>query len=104
MREDRRRHYDDGFRREALELIKAGAGKGVLAGRLAIPAYTARNWIRLYRSGGEEAVMGSNGSRRYDWETKVACFASMFVRQVRQCFSVVWADGFPRCRHRFPVM
>ena len=36
-------------------------------------------------------------------ETK-GCFASMFVRQVRQCFSVVWADGFPRCRHRFPVM
>ena len=34
----------------------------------------------------------------------IACFASMFVRQVRQCFSVVWADGFPRCRHRFPVM
>ena len=33
-----------------------------------------------------------------------ACFASMFVRQVRQCFSAVWADGFPRCRHRFPVM
>lgn len=31
-------------------------------------------------------------------------FASMFVRQVRQCFSAVWADGFPRCRHRFPVM
>ena len=34
----------------------------------------------------------------------MTCFASMFVRQVRQCFSVVWADGFPRCRHRFPVM
>ena len=34
----------------------------------------------------------------------VGCFASMFVRQVRQCFSAVWADGFPRCRHRFPVM
>lgn len=34
----------------------------------------------------------------------MACFASMFVRQVRQCFSAVWADGFPRCRHRFPVM
>ena len=34
----------------------------------------------------------------------ISCFASMFVRQVRQCFSVVWADGFPRCRHRFPVM
>ena len=36
--------------------------------------------------------------------TGVICFASMFVRQVRQCFSAVWADGFPRCRHRFPVM
>lgn len=35
---------------------------------------------------------------------QAVCFASMFVRQVRQCFSVVWADGFPRCRHRFPVM
>ena len=35
---------------------------------------------------------------------KLGCFASMFVRQVRQCFSAVWADGFPRCRHRFPVM
>lgn len=34
----------------------------------------------------------------------MVCFASMFVRQVRQCFSAVWADGFPRCRHRFPVM
>ena len=36
--------------------------------------------------------------------TYITCFASMFVRQVRQCFSAVWADGFPRCRHRFPVM
>ena len=38
------------------------------------------------------------------WLSPVVCFASMFVRQVRQCFSAVWADGFPRCRHRFPVM
>ena len=72
MREDRRRRYDDGFRREALELIKSGAGKDTLARRLAIPVYTARNWIGLYRSNGEEAVMGGGGSRRYDWETKVA--------------------------------
>lgn len=71
MREDRRRRYDDGFRREALELIKAGAGKDTLARRLAIPVYTARNWIGLYRFNGEEAVMGGGGSRRYDWETKV---------------------------------
>ena len=72
MREDRRRRYDDGFRREALELIKSGAGKDTLARRLAIPVYTARSWIRLYRSNGEEAVMGGGGSRRCDWETKVA--------------------------------
>lgn len=72
MREDRRRRYDDGFRREALELIKSGAGKDMLVRRLAIPVYTARNWIGLYRSNGEEAVMGGGGSRRYDWETKVA--------------------------------
>lgn len=72
MREDRRRRYDDGFRREALELIKSGAGKDALARRLAILVYTARNWIGLYRSNGEEAVMGGGGSRRYDWETKVA--------------------------------
>lgn len=69
---DRRRRYDDGFRREALELIKAGAGRDTLAGRLAMPKQTAEKWIILYRSGGEEAVMGGNGSRSYDWETKVA--------------------------------
>ena len=72
MREDRRSRYDDGFRREALALIKAGAGRDALARRLAMPRRTAEKWIRLYRSGGEEAVMGGNGSRRYDWETKVA--------------------------------
>ena len=72
MRENRRRRYDDGFRHEALELIKSGAGKDTLARRLAIPVYTARNWIRLYRSNGEEAVMGGGDSRRYDWEAKVA--------------------------------
>ena len=42
--------------------------------------------------------------RRRNRPMTTECFASMFVRQVRQCFSVVWADGFPRCRHRFPVM
>ena len=35
---------------------------------------------------------------------QAGCIASMFVGRVRQCFSAVWADGFPRCRHRFPVM
>lgn len=49
MREDRRRRYDDGFRREALEPIKAGAGGNTLARRLAMPRQTAENWIMLYK-------------------------------------------------------
>ena len=65
MREDRRSRYDDGFRREALALIKAGAGRDALARRLAMPAYTARNWIRLYRANGEAAAADApTGSRR----------------------------------------
>lgn len=53
MREDRRKRYDDGFRREALGLIKDGVGYVSLARRLAMPAYTAKQWTMLYRSGGE---------------------------------------------------
>ena len=72
MCEGRRGRYDDGFRREALKLIRAGVGCKSLARRLAMPVHTAKQWVMLYRSGGEEAVMGSRGNRRYDWETKVA--------------------------------
>ncbi|MBF9692457.1 helix-turn-helix domain-containing protein [Bifidobacterium dentium] len=72
MREDRRRHYDDAFRRQALGLIRVGIGYRSLARRLAMPKQTARKWIPLYGSGGEESVMGGNGSKRYDWERKVA--------------------------------
>ena len=57
---------------------------------------------RLPRRARFPVVKGLDG---YDFtNVRLPCFASMFVRQVRQCFSVVWADGFPRCRHRFPVM
>ena len=60
----------------------------------------------LYRG---RRILLKTASLRTDRQKKRAdellgCFASMFVRQVRQCFSAVWADGFPRCRHRFPVM
>ena len=41
---------------------------------------------------------------KYECCAADVCIASMFVGRVRQCFSAVWADGFPRCRHRFPVM
>ena len=50
--------------------------------------------------------VGRNFGLEYETEAYkwLDCFASMFVGRVRQCFSAVWADGFPRCRHRFPVM
>lgn len=65
-----------------------------------------RMWHRDWLDEQGTGVSSQRGERyaRYTEEQKRACFASMFVRQVRQCFSVVWADGFPRCRHRFPVM
>ena len=69
MREDRRSRYDDGFRREALELIKAGAGRDALARRLAMPRQTAEKWIILYRSGGEEAIMGGGKATAADATT-----------------------------------
>ena len=50
----------------------------------------------------EDFLAGFHEPEGFAWP--IVCFASMFVRQVRQCFSAVWADGFPRCRHRFPVM
>ncbi|ERI87977.1 hypothetical protein HMPREF3193_00842 [Bifidobacterium breve] len=56
MGEDRRRHYDDGFRREALEPVRAGTGSRTLARRLAMPRQTPKQWILLYGSNGEEAL------------------------------------------------
>ena len=70
MREDRRKHYDDGFRREALRLIEAG-GQTLLACRFAMPVQTAKKWIMLYRSNGGEASWEPPATG-VGWETKVA--------------------------------
>ena len=66
---------------------------------------------------GERPIVHSDRGRHYRWDEWIrireehgpagsmsACIASMFVGRFRQCFSAVWADGFPRCSHRFPVM
>ena len=80
---------------------------------LALPAHT-----RYIKAAGDEAMVCS-AAMRETWPGRwhdllrarvqdvidaLVCIASMFVGRVRQCFSAVWADGFPRCRHRFPVM
>lgn len=65
-------------------------------------------WVTVYQRFDRWSGNGATGCLSTALQEEriigVECFASMFVRQVRQCFSVVWADGFPRCRHRFPVM
>ena len=71
--------------------------------------YNVSDWFMRDMTTKELIIMADpNRPRHYEEEFKrqivQSCFASMFVRQVRQCFSAVWADGFPRCRHRFPVM
>lgn len=76
-------------RKRAAELLGAGVG-------------AVHDRVKAYRGGRCGRVAARKQELRPTQNTD--CFASMFVRQVRQCFSVVWADGFPRCRHRFPVM
>ncbi len=100
MREDRRKRYDDGFRHEALGLIKAGAGKHFLARRLAMPVQTAEKWIMKYRSNGEDAVMGAKGKRSYDWGTKVAA-ARDHVCVLSSCYRPVWREFSFRKSGRF---
>lgn len=75
----------------------------------AIEPRRAPNTTRSYRTRIRIDIRPLIGAIRLDMIRpshirRIECFASMFVRQVRQCFSAVWADGFPRCRHRFPVM
>ncbi|MBT1163008.1 helix-turn-helix domain-containing protein [Bifidobacterium sp. SO1] len=73
MSGDRRRHYDDEFRKIALALIRQGVGSNALARRVCMPRQTAEKWVLLYRVGGEAALMAERGGNRtYDYETKLA--------------------------------
>ena len=72
--------------------------------RLGIPLVIGDDCIHGYSFWPGATIFPSQLGMALSWDPKAVCFASMFVRQVRQCFSAVWADGFPRCRHRFPVM
>ena len=104
-------------RRRAVELVLGGMQQKQAAKQLGVSVGAVHGWVRAYRKGGMAALQPKNrnsaqGNKPADSRRRPSaaddddaeCFASMFVRQVRQCFSVVWADGFPRCRHRFPVM
>ena len=67
--------------------------------RCDVPVYVFEYHETRRKGVAQEFLAGWSGTLTTD-----GCIASMFVGRVRQCFSAVWADGFPRCRHRFPVM
>lgn len=96
-------HYDRSLTAKAGRLaLKVPKLKGAVFESAVIERYRRRE------ESVEEALidmyLAGVSTRQVDDISQLLCFASMFVRQVRQCFSAVWADGFPRCRHRFPVM
>lgn len=87
-----------------LPKVRGSSPKTVEAYRIGLESYV--RWLET-TEGTQRSHIGFghfDRARLGRWVEWMRCFASMFVRQVRQCFSVVWADGFPRCRHRFPVM
>lgn len=57
MRQAHHRTYSEETKRRAVELIRLGAGKKLIASLLAIPVYTAKDWIRLYNSEEGEAPL-----------------------------------------------
>lgn len=83
------------------EVVRALYGAGYMESTIGQYRKSIRALERY--AGGPDAVYTRGLGAGFAAST-FSCFASMFVRQVRQCFSAVWADGFPRCRHRFPVM
>lgn len=65
--------YDDKVRRQAVNILKTGAGHRMLASKLGIPEATARQWARAYAVGGAEAVMNAGRTHRvYPYELKLA--------------------------------
>ena len=97
-----------GFIPRAQDLVfygKTGRGKTHLAIGLGMKAIDMGLGVRFHQTA-ELVLQLGRAKRDGTLETMLRdiCIASMFVGRVRQCFSAVWADGFPRCRHRFPVM
>ena len=87
---------------EERRVIRIEIGNGTII--CGIVLMLGRNASTVGREIKRDTWFPSNENESYRPYRPKRCFASMFVRQVRQCFSAVWADGFPRCRHRFPVM
>lgn len=83
-----RRVYDEKTRRQAVQILKAGAGHRALASKLGIPEATARQWARAYAVGGADAVMNAGRTHRvYPYELKLAAVQDrlengLTVRQV----------------------
>ncbi len=69
MREDRRRRYDDGFRARRWNSSRPEPAGTRSPDGLPMPRQTAEKWIILYRSGGEEAIMGGKKATAADATT-----------------------------------
>lgn len=82
------RVYDEKVRRQAVRILKDGAGHRALASKLGIPEATARQWARAYAVGGADAVMNAGKTHRvYSYELKLAAVQDrvdngMTVREV----------------------
>lgn len=78
MRTDLRVKHDAQARSRAIELFDSGAGYGSAAGELSVPRDTVREWQRIYRAFGSEALLAMDGKQaRYTYEQKVAAASAV---------------------------
>lgn len=67
------RTYGPEVRKQAVEVLEAGAGHRSLARKLGIPEATARQWARAFAVGGADAVLNAGSTHRvYSYDLKLA--------------------------------
>ena len=78
MRVDLRVKHDIEARKAAIELFERGHGFESAAKALSVPRGTVRQWRRIYRAFGSEALLAMDGRRaRYTHEQKVAAASAV---------------------------
>ena len=78
MRIDLRAKHDVETRRHAAELFDSGMGSWTASRALSVPRGTVRQWQRIYRAFGSEALLTMDGKQaRYTYEQKVAAASAV---------------------------